>query len=172
MMRSGEDLRIGRIRRGVQSLSAVPPHPSLLPWPERFRWRLAALRVEAVFRMKNTTQPHTGSAHQTVIEVSTGKGTQSIRIGFTDQRLTAYGGMAFWSTFLHKRQVRRELNSVLPHQPTSPNAYAPDDLALGFIGGIVCGADKLSRVAYLQQDPAIARVLGIEAIGSQSTFSR
>jgi len=27
-------------------------------------------------------------------------------------------------------------------------------------------------VAYLQQDPAIARVLGIEAIGSQSTFSR
>src|SRR5215472_16083742 len=130
----------------------------LLPEPERFRWRLAALRVEAVFRMKNTTQPHTGSAHQTVIEVSTGKGTQSIRIGFTDQRLTAYGGMAFWSTFLHKRQVRRELNSVLPHQPTSPNAYAPDDLALGFIGGIVCGADKLSRVAYLQQDPAIARV--------------
>lgn len=130
------------------------------------------LRVEAVFRMKKPVQPHTGSTHQTVIELSTAKTTQSIRIGFTDQRLTAYGGLAFWSTFLHKRRVRSQLNSVLPHQPTSPNAYAPDDIALGFIGGIVCGADKLSRVAYLQHDPAIAKVLGVEAIASQSTFSR
>ena len=122
--------------------------------------------------MKKPTQPHTGSTHQTVIEISTAKGPQSIRIGFTDQRLSAYGGMAFWSGFLHKCQVRRQLQSVLPHQPVSPNAYAPEDIALGFMGGIICGADKLSRVAYLQHDSAIAPVLGVEAIASQSTFSR
>lgn len=69
----------------------------------------------------------------------------SIRIGFTDQWLTAYGGMAFWSSFLHKRKARQELATVMPHQPTSPNAYAPTDVALGLLGGIICGADKAAR---------------------------
>lgn len=45
-------------------------------------------------------------------------------------------------------------------------------MALGYLGGILCGADKLSRVAWLQSDPAIPEVLGVEAIASQSTFSR
>ena len=130
------------------------------------------LRVEAVFSMKKPTQPHTGSTHQTVLDISTANGTQSMRIGFTDQRLTAYGGMAVWSGFLHKRGVRRELERVLPHQPSSPNAYVPSDIALGLLGGVLCGADKLSRVSYLRYDPAIAEVLGVEAVASQSTLSR
>jgi len=43
---------------------------------------------------------------------------------------------------------------------------------LGFLGGSLAGADKLTRVAHLRQDPALAKVLGIEAVPSQSTFSR
>jgi len=116
-------------------------------------------------KMKTKLQPLTGSTQQTVsISVSTASSSKSIRIGFTDPRLTAYGGLAFWSAFLHKRRVRQQVQAVLPHAPTSPNAYAPTDVALGFLGGILAGADKLSRVAYLQHDPAIAQVLGIEAI--------
>ena len=57
----------------------------------------------------------------------------------------------------------------LPHDPTSPNAFEPTDVALGFMGGILTGADKLSRVAWLKSDPAIAQVLGIEAVASQSS---
>jgi DNA-directed RNA polymerase subunit N (RpoN/RPB10) len=133
---------------------------------------LVVLQVEAVFCMKKPTQPSTGNTHQTVIEINTGNSAQSIRIGFTDQRLTAYGGMAFWSAFLHKRKVREQLRAFLPQTPTSPYAYDPTDVALGLMGGILCGADKLSRVAYLRDDPAIAAVLGIEAVASQSTFSR
>ena len=37
---------------------------------------------------------------------------------------------------------------------------------------ILCGADKLARVAHLAHDPAVAEVLGIEAVPSQSTLSR
>ena len=122
--------------------------------------------------MKKPTQPHTGSTHQTVLKISTTTGPQSIRIGFTDQRLTAYGGMAVWSGFLQKRGVREQLEKVLPHTPSSPNAYVPSDTALGLMGGVLCGADKLSRVAHLRQDPAIARVLGVEAVASQSTLTR
>src|SRR5450432_501676 len=122
--------------------------------------------------MKKPTQPHTGSTHQTVLEISTRTGKQSIRIGFTDQRLSAYGGLAVWSGFLHKRGVRQQLERVMPFEPSSPNAYEPTDVALGFLGGVLSGADKLSRVAYLRNDSAIAEVLGVEAVASQSTLSR
>jgi hypothetical protein len=106
------------------------------------------------------------------LQIDTATGCPSIRIGFTDQRLTAHGGMVLWSHFLHQKGFRHELAQVLPHDPTSPNAYVPTDIALGFVGGVLCGADKLSRVAWLQSDPAVAEVLGIEAVPSQSTLSR
>jgi hypothetical protein len=112
-------------------------------------------------------------ADQTVrLPIDTKDQTSSIRISFTDQRLTAHGGMVVWSHFLHQKRFRRQLREVLPHCPTSPNAYDPTDVALGYVGGILCGADKLSRVAWLQSDPALSQVLGVEAIASQSTLSR
>jgi hypothetical protein len=112
-------------------------------------------------------------ANQTVhLEIGTARGPQSIRISFTDQRLTAYGGIVVWSQFLQQSAFRAQLDKVLPHRPTSNNAYEPTDTALGFMGGILTGADKLSRVGYLRHDPAIAQVLGIEKVPSQSTLSR
>jgi hypothetical protein len=123
--------------------------------------------------MNKHTHKDADGTHQMVnVNISTRKGNESIRIGFTDQRLTAYGGMAVWSQFLHKKGFRKRLSDVLPHEPTSPNAYEPTDIGLGFIGGILCGADKLSRVGWLAQDVAVANVLGIEAIPSQSTLTR
>ena len=120
--------------------------------------------------LARTPQPE---AHQMVrLNLDTKDGASSIRISFTDQRLTAHGGMVVWSHFLHQKRFRQQLREVLPHAPNSPNAYDPTDVALGYIGGILCGADKLSRVAWLQSDPVIAQVLGIEAVASQSTLSR
>lgn len=112
-------------------------------------------------------------AHQTVrLQIDTDHGSASIRIGFTDQRLTAHGGMIVWSHFLQQQHFREQLDQLLPHAPTSPNAFTPADIALGYLGGILLGADKLSRIAWLQSDPAVAEVLGIEAVPSQSTLSR
>jgi hypothetical protein len=123
----------------------------------------------------NTNQAFRASheANQTVpLPVDTKDQTASIRISFTDQRLTAHGGMIVWSHFLQQKKFRGQLRQALPHHPTSPNAYDPTDVALGYMGGILAGADKLSRVAWLQSDAALAQVLGVEAIASQSTFSR
>lgn len=106
------------------------------------------------------------------LEIDATEGPSSIRIGFTDQRLTAHGGMVVRSHFLQQKGFRRELEQRLPHRPTSPNAYVPTDIGLGFLGGILCGADKLSRVAWLAGDPAISEVPGIEAIPSQTSLSR
>jgi len=92
-------------------------------------------------------------AHQTVrLPLDTNQGSASIRISFTDQRLTAHGGRIVWSHFLHPQQFRRQLDAALPHAPTSPNAYTPADIALGFLGGILTGADKLSRVAVCGEE--------------------
>ena len=77
------------------------------------------------------------------------------------QRLTAFGGMALWSSFLHKRGFREELARLLPHRPRASNAIRPVEIALDFIGGIVLGADKLTRVSWLSRDAALAEVLGI-----------
>ena len=95
-----------------------------------------------------------------------------MRIGFTDQRLTAHGGLVAWSAYVAEVGLRRRLRAALPHAPQSGNAYDPTDTALGFIGGVLCGADKLARVAHLAHDPALPEVLGIEAVPSQSTLSR
>jgi hypothetical protein len=123
--------------------------------------------------MLTTTEAVDKTANQTVrLDLGTKDGVKSIRIGFTDQRLTAHGGLAVWTRFITERGLREQLRAVLPHAPTSPNAYDPTDTALGFIGGILCGADKLARVAHLAHDPAVAEVLGIEAVPSQSTLSR
>jgi hypothetical protein len=121
----------------------------------------------------NSTLTPQKEANQTVqLDLGTKDGVKSMRIGFTDQRLTAHGGLAVWTRFITEAGLREQLEAVLPHAPTSPNAYAPSDTALGFIGGILCGADKLARVAHLAHDPAVAEVLGIEAVPSQSTLSR
>jgi|KBSSwiStaDraftv2_1062776.scaffolds.fasta_scaffold254960_1 hypothetical protein len=123
-------------------------------------------------KRKQTQEPRR-EADQTVrLQIDTKSGTPSIRISFTDQRLTAHGGLAVWSHFLQQKDVRRQLRELLPHDPSSPNAYDPTDIALGYMGGILCGADKLSRVAWLQSDAAVAEVTGIEAVASQSTLSR
>jgi hypothetical protein len=78
------------------------------------------------------------TANQTVrLDLGTKDGVKSMRIGFTDQRLTAHGGLAVWTRFITERGLREELRAVLPHAPTSPNAYDPTDTALGFIGGTI-----------------------------------
>lgn len=121
----------------------------------------------------NSSQEPVREANQTVrLQIDCKDSSPSIRISFTDQRLTAHGGMIVWSHFLRQKQLRPELRKLLPHAPSSPNAYVPDDTALAYMGGILCGADKLSRIAWLQSDPALAEVLGIEALVSQPTLSR
>jgi hypothetical protein len=96
---------------------------------------------------KNLTLSPQPEARQTVrLNIDTKDATSSIRISFTDQRLTAHGGMIVWWHLLHQRTFRAPLAEHLPHDPTSPNAYEPTDIALGYCGGILAGADKLSRV--------------------------
>ncbi len=121
------------------------------------------------------TQPqsHSASTHQTVtegIKLKTGKKT--ITIGTTEQKLSAQAGQTTFWGFLHLRKFRAALAAALPHVRTSPNALDPTGIALGFIAGIVAGADKLTRIAHLRGDPLLPEILEIKRMPSQSTLSR
>jgi hypothetical protein len=100
-------------------------------------------------------------------------GRESIAIGFTDQKLSPYAGSAaFWS-FLRPGGFIGRLKAALPHaEPASNNHISPLDKALGFIQGVLCGAQKLTQVAYLRRDPVVPALAGIKRVASQSVLSR
>jgi hypothetical protein len=99
-------------------------------------------------------------------------GRKTITITTTRQKLSAYAGQATFWAFLHLRKVPALLARLLPHRPTSPNAQPPADSALGFIAGILAGADKLARIAHLRGDPVLPELLDIARLPSQSRLSR
>jgi hypothetical protein len=99
-------------------------------------------------------------------------GSRTIQIGFTDKKLSAHAGQSAFAAFLQGQRWREVLGPLLPHRPTSPNAMAPVDIALGFISGVLAGADRLARVAWLRGDPVLPQVLEVRRLPSQSTLSR
>ncbi len=122
--------------------------------------------------MTKTTQHSDVSVPQTVTEfIKVYNGQETIRIGFTDQRISAHAGLSAFGSFLHWHQLGDKLRGWLPRR-TSPNATPMQDLALGFVTGILAGAKKLTHVAHLRGDPLVPPLLGIEGIGSQSAYSR
>jgi len=116
---------------------------------------------------------HSGSAHQTVtgaIRLKTGQRT--IRILPSHQKLSGHAGQTTFWGFLAIKKLRGALSQWLPHRPTSPNASKPVETALGFIAGILAGADRLTRIAHLRGDPVLPEVMEIRKLPSQSTLSR
>lgn len=131
-------------------------------------------RLGVVVSVKNHQQKsHTASTHQTVTEaIKLRTGQKTITISTTEQKLSAHAGQTTFWGFLHLRKFRPALAAALPHVRTSPNALKVTEIALGFIAGILAGADKLTRIAHLRGDPLLPEVMEIKRMPSQSTLSR
>lgn len=55
--------------------------------------------------MLKTTDAVDKTANQTArLDLGTKDGVKSMRISFTDQRLTAHGGLAVWTRFITERE--------------------------------------------------------------------
>ena len=129
--------------------------------------------------MQNYGPKHASrEAHQTVTEewIEVPTPTESIRVGFTDQKVSGRAGLASFAGFMHWHGLSGLLNRALPERSVQRRcgrkALAMEDLAMGFVAGVLAGAQKLAQVAYLRADPLLAPLLAIERIASQSTFSR
>ena len=121
----------------------------------------------------NTKRSGQASTPQTVTEpIKLKIGPKTIRISTTNQKVSAHAGQATLAGFFEQWRVRERVEQVLPQRPTSPNALAPVEIALGFMAGIVAGADKLARVAWLRGDPVLPHLLRLKRLPSQSTLSR
>jgi len=124
--------------------------------------------------MKKNQSRDDSPLHQTVAEKLQFKnGGQSIQIEFTDQQLSAHAGTATFWAFLQQSGWRELVEKCLPHpRPRSNNALSPLSKVLGFMQGLLCGAKKLTHVAYLRRDPLVPELLGIKRVASQATLSR
>ena len=123
---------------------------------------------------KSDQSAGTRPTHQTVAsKIQFQSANKSIEIEFTDQKLSPHAGTAaFWS-FLHGSGWIALLEKCLPHPlPKSNNCLQPLCKALGFIQGLLCGAKKLTHVAYLRRDPMVPEMVGIKRVPSQSVLSR
>lgn len=117
--------------------------------------------------------PTREAAHQTVTDfIKLQTPEQSIQIGFTEQKVSGRAGLLTFAGFLHWHRLGELLARVLPHQRKSKKAIPVADLALGFLSGILAGAQKLAQVAHRRRDVMLPVLLAIERIGSQSTFTR
>jgi Transposase DDE domain group 1 len=124
--------------------------------------------------MKKRQSAGSNPVHQTVASSIKFKSAgQSIEIGFTDQQLSPHAGTATFWAFLRQSGWIELVEKSLPHAaPTSNNALSPVSKVLGFVQGLLCGAKKLTHVAYLRRDPLMPPLLGIKRVASQSVLSR
>jgi hypothetical protein len=121
---------------------------------------------------KNTSNTDGTTAHQTVSEfIKLQTPEKTIQIGFTEQKVSGRAGLLTFTGFLQWHGFKQLLGKLLP-QRTSPNAIPTEDLALGFVTGVLGGAQKLTHVAHLRQDVMLPSLLGIKRIGSQSSYTR
>ena len=132
--------------------------------------------------MTKSTEKHgSHKAHQTVTEefVEVDHGEESIRIGFTDQKISGRAGLSTFTAFLNWHRFGELLGKLLPVRGVAtrrgPGGRPPQpahEIALGFLVGILSGAQRLSQIAWLRADPMLAKLLAVGQIASQSTLSR
>ena len=129
----------------------------------------------------STTKRASHKAHQTVTEdfIELGTGCESIRIGFTEQKISGRAGISTFCGFLGWHRFGELLAKLLPPREAKAAggrggrpAQPAHEIALGFIAGILSGAQRLTHVGWLRADPMLRRLLGVEQIASQSTLSR
>src|SRR3954470_21836328 len=121
------------------------------------------------------------TAHQTVTEefIEMGTAGESIRIGFTDQKISGRAGLATFCGFLGWHRFGELLAGVLPTRQAKAAggrggrpAQPAHEIALGFIAGLLSGAQRLAHVAHLRSDAMLCQLLAVGRIASQSTLSR
>lgn len=118
---------------------------------------------------KHTDESVTQSVTQEFIKVKTAG--EPLQIGFTSQKVTAHGGLSTFAGFLHWHRLAGLLGAALP-QTKSNHGYAAQDVAVGFMVGILSGAKKLAQVAFLRRDVLLPGLLQIKALASEPTLSR
>ena len=99
--------------------------------------------------------------------------------GFSDQKISGRAGLSTFCAFLGWHRFGELLAGLLPSRSGKTEAgrggrppQPAHEIALGFIAGILSGAQRLAHVAWLRADPMLSQLLAVSQMASQSTLSR
>jgi len=67
-----------------------------------------------------------------------------IKIGYTEKKITSYGGFSLLAMFFKKVGLKAALNQFIPIQETSPNAMKAEEKILGFMTTVIAGGLSLT----------------------------
>ena len=96
-----------------------------------------------------------------------------IKIGYTDKKITSYGGFSLVAQFFKKIGVKEELEKIMPIQETSPNAMKAEEKILGFMTLLLTGATRFSHLLYVGDPDSIKSLFGLNRLPlAGTTFTR
>ena len=92
-----------------------------------------------------------------------------IKIGYTEKKITSYGGFSMLAMFFKKVGLKAALNQIVPIQETSPNAMKAEEKILGFMTMVIAGGRRFSHVLYLGNFEVIKSVFGLRRLPEAGT---
>ena len=92
-----------------------------------------------------------------------------VKIGFTDKKITSYGGFSLLAMFFDTIDFKGFLNGLMPIVEVSPNAMKAEEKLLGFITLIITGASRFSHMLYLGNPEILQTVFGLRRLPLAST---
>ena len=96
-----------------------------------------------------------------------------IKIGYSDKKITAYGGFSMIAVFFKKVGLKAALEKMMPITETSPNAMKAEEKIMGFITLLLTGASRFSHMLYVGDPVSIKGLFGLDRLPmAGSTLTR
>jgi len=92
--------------------------------------------------------------------------------GFSDKKITAWGGMRVFQEFLGKLRWEEALQQAPLPQPGSNRGFDPVVMIKSFLVTIWTGGGRFSHTALVRFDTALRAIFLLSEVGCVSTFSR
>ncbi|HWY33145.1 MAG TPA: IS1380 family transposase [Nitrosopumilaceae archaeon] len=97
---------------------------------------------------------------------------KEIKVEFTDQKVTAWGGMKLMKDMLDNIGIKEFMSGLDLPEKGSNRGYEPIQIMECFWTSIWIGAGRFSHSAYLRYDKVLQEIFGWKQAPSQSTYSR
>ncbi len=92
-----------------------------------------------------------------------------VRIGFTEKKMTAYGGFSLLAAFFEKIKLRGILQEVIPIHESSPNGMGIYSKVLAYILLIYAGGSRFSHLLYLGWQEIFTDLFAVKRLPIAST---
>jgi hypothetical protein len=92
-----------------------------------------------------------------------------VRVGFTNKKITAYGGFSLLALFFERINLRGILQEVIPVRESSPNGMGIYSKVLAYILLIYAGGSRFSHLLYLGWQEIFTDLFAVHRLPSAST---